>query len=61
MVERPIIALPPIPPRKPDMRLPRPIAATTRPESCDVSVIVETTSAVIRLSMEPTRQSSSPL
>ena len=60
IVERPIIALPPMPPRNPEMMLPRPIAPTTRPEWCGVLVKPETTSAVISDSMQPTAQSSAP-
>ena len=43
IVERPIIALPPMPPRKPEMTLPMPMAPTTMPGLCVVLVKSETT------------------
>ena len=60
MVDSPIIALPPIPPKKPETTLPTAIAATTMPEWCVDLVKEETTSAVIRLSIEPTAHNSTP-
>mmetsp|Transcript_13467 Transcript_13467/g.38803 ORF Transcript_13467/g.38803 Transcript_13467/m.38803 type:complete len:81 (+) Transcript_13467:1111-1353(+) len=59
-VERPIIALPPIPPKNPEITLPKPIARTVRFPSEGVLVKDSTTSEVISDSMQPTVHSKIP-
>eukprot|EP00421_Protoceratium_reticulatum_P051057 CAMPEP_0168433366 /NCGR_PEP_ID=MMETSP0228-20121227/39364_1 /TAXON_ID=133427 /ORGANISM="Protoceratium reticulatum, Strain CCCM 535 (=CCMP 1889)" /LENGTH=48 /DNA_ID= /DNA_START= /DNA_END= /DNA_ORIENTATION= len=48
------MALPPMPPKKPEMMLPRPMASTVRSPSLGVRTKDSTTSDVISDSMVPT-------
>lgn len=59
-MDNPIMAFPPMPPRKPLNRLAPPMASTVRLPSPGSLVKLSTTSAVIRDSMEPTRHKKMP-
>mmetsp|Transcript_40213 Transcript_40213/g.65018 ORF Transcript_40213/g.65018 Transcript_40213/m.65018 type:complete len:293 (-) Transcript_40213:734-1612(-) len=60
IVERPIIAFPPMPPKKPEITLPKPIAKTVRSPLLGVLTKDSTTSDVISDSMVFTVQSRKP-
>jgi len=59
-VERPIMALPPMPPRRPERTLPAPMARTVRLPSLGVLAKDSTTSDVIKDSMQPTMHKRMP-